>query len=579
MPKWSSFFTRFFLALCLCILGITVIFYGMSSYYFSDIYLASHYDALQESLRQGSRLLARYRAGEITQEALRAATNPVLTTDDGFFMLLDREKNVLAYTESAAPYFAGKTLPALMQALEQEAPAIARSRDTGTTALLIGERTEDGYVFCGRPMRLFVGAAFSFRNRLFFSMFFVVCMALAASIVAARRAMRPARMITEMAARLTEGEQVLLPDNLPGKEMREIAGALNYMSRTVAHAIQELRYEKETMALILEGLNEGILAVDEKGAILHENAAAWRLVGGEETDAYHAVMDALREKRPEDQWEKKFTAGDRILFFAVSRLPAEAGNAPRGTVALIRDITEQEHLERTRHDYVANISHELRTPLSSIRGLGEGLRDGLVTEEKDRLRYYNIIVEEVTRLSRLVNDLLELSSLQSNPAAFEMEKVDPNELIYDLHDRNERLFAQKDIAFDRALPREPLPFIVSNEDRLAQVLTIFLDNARKFTPAGGSVVLGAEAAPGGIRFFVKDTGIGMDQETQRLAFERFHQAESSHSEKGSGLGLSIAREILLKMGVEITLNSAPGAGSEFSFVIPEKENSRAAASV
>ena len=220
---------------------------------------------------------------------------------------------------------------------------------------------------------------------------------------------------------------------------------------------------------------------------------------------------------------------------------------------------------------MANISHELRTPLASMRGLAEGLRDGMVTEEKDRQRYYSIIVNEVTRLSRLVNDLLELSSLQSNPAAFEMETVDPNELIYELHDRNGSLFVEKGLAFVRSLPEEPLPDVWSNEDRLAQVLTIFLDNARKYTPAGGTVTLGAEKTPGGVGFFVRDTGIGMDEETRRMAFERFHQAERSRSDKGSGLGLSIAKEILQKMDVAIRLESQLGQGSEFSFVINEKE--------
>ena len=160
-----------------------------------------------------------------------------------------------------------------------------------------------------------------------------------------------------------------------------------------------------------------------------------------------------------------------------------------------------------------------------------------------------------------------MSSLQSNPAAFEMETIDPNELIYELQDLNEQLFAKKGLRFLRSLPDEPLPDIRSNEDRLSQVLTIFLDNARKYTPAGGEVTIGAERAAGGVRFFVRDTGVGMDEETQRLAFERFHQAERGRSDQGSGLGLSIAREILQKLGVEIMLQSAPGKGSEFSFVI------------
>ena len=572
MPNRFSSLTRFLLLVALYVVGVTVAFFALSSYYFNDINIAANYSALTGSLRTAAELLDCYAAGETGVGELQRAVNPVLNADDAFYMILDGDKQVLAYTESAAPYFTGSTLPQLLQTVDRDESAAVRLRDREGSALLAGMKTENGYVLAGRPMRLFSGTMFSFQSRLFISMGVVLLLMLLVGAITAQRASKPARIIHEMAGRLTEGEMVTLPENLPGREMREIAGALNYMSRTVARAISDLKYEKETMALILEGLSEGILAVDDKGKILHENAAAWQLLGGEETAAYHSVMDALREQHEEEHWARKFNAGERVLYYAVSRLPEDEKNSRRrGTVALIRDITEQERLERTRYDYVANISHELRTPLASIRGLGEGLRDGLVTEEKDQKRYYNIIVQEVTRLSRLVNDMLELSSLQSNPAAFEMERVDPNELIYDLHDRNSSLFEEKGLSFVRSLPDEPLPDIRSNEDRLSQVLTIFLDNARKYTPAGGTVTVGAEDAERGVRFFVRDTGIGMDEETQRLAFDRFHQAERSHSDKGSGLGLSIAKEVLQKLGVEIQLKSALGQGSEFSFIIDYQE--------
>ena len=579
MPKRFSSITRFLLLAALYMVGVTVAFFVLSSYYFNEINLSAHYSALTEGLRGAEDLLESYSKGDAALDDLRHAVNPALTTDGAFYMILDENQHVLAYTESAAPYFAGSTLPALLEAVDRNDTAAVRRQANGQTALMMGEKADGGYVLAGRPMRVLSGTVFSFQSRMLISMGAVLLIMLLAGTLSARRAARPAKIITEMAGRLVEGESVTLPENLPGEDMQEIAAALNYMSRAVARAIGELKYEKETMALILEGLNEGILAVDDTGRILHENAAAWQLLGGEDSPASRSVMEALMENPQEENWSRKFTAGDRVLFFAVSRLPQDEKKARRGgTVALIRDITEQERLERTRYDYVANISHELRTPLASIRGLGEGLRDGLVTEERDRSRYYNIIVDEVTRLSRLVNDLLELSSLQSNPAAFETERVDPNELIYDLHDRNGSLFTGKSIAFIRSLPDDPLPDIFSNEDRLSQVLTIFLDNARKYTPEHGTVTLGAERAEGGIRFFVQDTGIGMDEETQRLAFDRFHQAERGRSDKGSGLGLSIAREILQKMGVTIQLKSAPGKGSEFSFVIGDKESANQARS-
>ena len=572
MPERFSSLTRFLLLLALYMGAVTVAFFALSSYYFNDINITANYSALTDALNEEADLLHSYRTGRLSSADLQQAVNPALNADSAFYMLLDEEKHVLAYTESAAPYFAGSTLPNLLDALDRDESAAVRRQGDGETAILAGQKVPGGYVLAGRPTRSISGTVMSFRTRMLMSMGAVLILIVLVGSLSAQRVSRPARIITEMAGRLTEGELVTLPENLPGKDVQEIAGALNYMSRTVTRAIGDLKYEKETMSLILEGLNEGILAVDEKGAILHENAAAWQLLGGEETEACRAVKACLLEKHEENHWEQKFTFGSRVLYFAVSRLPQdEKTGKSRGSVALIRDITEQERLERTRHDYVANISHELRTPLASIRGLGEGLRDGLVTDEADQKRYYGIIVQEVTRLSRLVNDMLELSSLQSNPAAFEMERVDPNELIYDLHDRNGSLFTEKQIAFERSLPDDPLPDIRSNEDRLSQVLTIFLDNARKYTPEGGTVTVGAEQTEEGIRFFVRDTGIGMDEETQRLAFERFHQAERGRSDKGSGLGLSIAREVLQKMGVEIKVKSAPGEGSEFAFVIPHAE--------
>ena len=571
MSKKTTLTGRFIVITLLCVLGMAVTFYALTSYLFGRTYSRTALSYMKDACRNASHLLHLYTEKELTQEELQQAVNPTLTIDNGFFMLMDREQNVLAYTESAAPYFAGEGVRAILEELRQQERSTEVQKEEGNTLVqLAGERTPDGFVVAGRPTRIFRSGADLFRTRLFFSMAAVLVAALFVALWLAVRTAKPAIIIMEMAERIAQGEQMTVPENLPGREMQQVAASLNHMGRAVTKAMDDLKYEKETMALILEGLSEGILAVDENGGILHENEAAWKLLGGRETPACRAVLRALTEKRGEDSWEGRWQGRSRTLFFAVSRLPRGSGGR-RGTVALIRDITEQERLERTRHDYVANISHELRTPLSSIRGLGEGLRDGMVTEEKDRQRYYTIITEEANRLTRLVNDLLELSSLQSNPAAFEMETVDPNELIYDLYDRNSFLFSEKKLSFARALPEAPLPEILSNEDRLSQALTIFLDNARKYTPAGGSVTLGAERVPAGIRFFVRDTGIGMSEETREMAFERFHQAEKGRSDKGSGLGLAIAREVLQKMDITIQLESEEGKGSEFSFVAPLAE--------
>ena len=571
MHKHSSYVTRFILLMGLCVLALTVLFYGLSSYFFSEFYNTSKYAAMREELRAASALFSRYHSGEIAREALDAAVNPSINPNRVFYIMADSDCHLLACTGDPAAHPSQETLDTLIASLQENHAVTLRYPHPDGITMLMGEKHPGGYIFAGMPVWLMSGG--SFYGRLLISMGLGLTLILVLAVFSFRKAGKPAQMIKEMSARLIRGEQLQLPENLPGQEMQEIAKAMNHMSRTVAKAFHELRYERDITALTLEGLTEGILAVNVKGEILHENSAARRLLGENASQAREKVLCALRDNRPDMQWDGKIEKDGAVLYYSIARLPAREDEEYQGTVALIRDITEQERLERTRHDYVANISHELRTPLSSIRGLGEGLRDGMVTEEKDRQRYYSIIVDEVTRLSRLVNDLLELSSLQSNPAAFEMEKIDPNELIYELHDLNGRLFEEKSVFFDYRLPEDPLPIILSNEDRLSQVLTIFLDNARKYTKAQGHVWIGGEKTEEGVRFFVEDTGIGMDDETRRLAFDRFHQAEKGRSDKGSGLGLSIAHEILQKMNVSIQLESQPGKGSIFSFIIPYAENS------
>ena len=253
--------------------------------------------------------------------------------------------------------------------------------------------------------------------------------------------------------------------------------------------------------------------------------------------------------------------GERTVL-AVFRPLAEGA----GALAVLRDVTEHERLERTRRDYVANISHELRTPLSSMRGITEGLRDGLVTADEERQRYYELLLGEVRRLSRLVDDLLELSNLQSSPASFAVEPTDALETLYELYDRTGTLARKKGVTLTLDVP-EALPPVLTNEDRLQQVLTILLDNAIKFTPAGGTVTLLARQEGRHVRFAVRDTGIGMDEHTLQHAFDRFHQADPSHNLKGSGLGLAIAQEIMQRLDSRVTAKSRPGKGSEFAFLI------------
>lgn len=567
----ASYLTRFVAITAVIVLLSAMGMFALSNYLSNSVFSVSNRSELEKAIAQADQQLERYNAGEIKRSELREIVNPAINSGDIFMMLLTPDTRVAAYTESAVAYFSSAKLVYYCQQLDKGKTLYSSEWETGGLALLMGQKTENGYVFAGKPMRAFMNASSSFRVSLitwFLPMLLLICLFGGFMM---RIFARPVNVLTDAAAKVASGETVDLDEELPG-EIGEVARAFNQMSERIAHTISELNQEKETMRMILESLSEGILALDADGTTILENSAALELMGAAGTTAHDKVMNALQECLKSGQnGEGRVERGDAVLQYFITHLPSDQKR--RGVIALVRDVTEQERLEQTRHDYVANISHELRTPLANMRGLAEGLRDGLVTDADDQMRYYGIIVEEVKRLSRLVNDLLELSGLQSNPKAFEMEKVEPTEIMWELYDLNKKPFSDKNQTLLLEVPQDDLPTIITNEDRLSEVLTIFLDNARKYTNEGGTIVLGAQpdmqdGLLTGVRFYVRDNGIGMDEETQKHVFERFHQADKSHSQKGSGLGLSIAREILLKLGVSITLKSELGKGSEFSFILP-----------
>ena len=515
--------------------------------------------------RDATRRLAREEVSHALDTGLRllgspeaeTAVNPALNPGEVFVILLDGEGVPFAMTEAAGDYLGRLSLPELTAALGPDAP-------TELTALpevlLMGRQGEGGFALAGKALASSNLAMGGFRSLLLqYTLIAAVLMAVAL-VLLSWRINQPVDMLASAVQRISEGEQVQIIEKLP-VELRPLGRGLNTLSHRLSRTLGELTYERDTLSQVLESLDEGVLAIDRQGDVLRENQAVARLLEGQGSAYYARVLACLRDAADSPREPLTLQIGERTVLAVFRPLAARAG-----ALAVLRDVTEHERLERTRRDYVANITHELRTPLSTLRGITEGLRDGLVTEEKERQRYYELMLSEVKRLSRLVSDLLELSSLQSSPAAFALETVDPLETLYEAHDRAQTLAREKGVALTLRVP-EALPPVCTNEDRLQQVLTILLDNAIKFTPAGGEVTLSAEQEARHVRFSVRDTGIGMDAYTLEHAFDRFHQADPSHGAKGSGLGLAIAREVMQRLGSRIVAHSEPGKGSEFSFLI------------
>ncbi len=258
--------------------------------------------------------------------------------------------------------------------------------------------------------------------------------------------------------------------------------------------------------------------------------------------------------------------------FDVTAAPLPGG----GAVAVLRDLTETERVEKTRRDFIANVSHELRTPLTSIQGYSETLLDSAPDNGAPTREFLEIIRKNAARMSRLTEDLLTLARVESGETRFDAEPVPPIELLHDAEESFREIVRAQGVELqiqDEHSPTgspESLPLVLADREAIHQVFSNLIDNAMKYGRAGGRIVLGARPAPRGIEFFVQDFGAGIASEHLPRLFERFYRVDKARSREsgGTGLGLAIAKHIMLAHGGSIRAESELAHGSTFLFTLP-----------
>lgn len=228
-------------------------------------------------------------------------------------------------------------------------------------------------------------------------------------------------------------------------------------------------------------------------------------------------------------------------------------------------IKERNQLDQTRKDYVANISHELKSPLSSIKALTETLSDGVVSDQDKVNQYYGIILRESARLERLVNDLLELSRLQSGTEKFEKSSTNTGKMIWKAIEPFLVVSDDLELKIQVLSELDAVPEVQTNEDRIIQVMTILLDNAIKF--AREQIIIDTQFNAKQVIISIEDDGPGIPHDQLPLIFERFHKGDLSRNSQGSGLGLSIAEEIMKQLNGKLAVESRVDEGSKFLIFI------------
>ncbi|HHW43651.1 HAMP domain-containing protein [Desulfofundulus thermobenzoicus] len=305
-----------------------------------------------------------------------------------------------------------------------------------------------------------------------------------------------------------------------------------------------------------------------------QNASIYALMLGVLAATLLSLVFSRTLTRPLVQMNKvarAMAAGDFSCQLAV-RSRDEMGVLAESLNTLSRELQEKiaalQKLDATRKEFVANVSHELRTPLTVMQGYTEALLDGLARDESQRREYLKNILEEILRLRRLVNDLLDLRRMEAGRITLNRRMVDMELLVNQVVERFAGMAAEKGVELNTRIA-PGVPPVAGDGDRLAQVLINLVDNGLKVTPGGGRVEVELRAVPDGVAVTVTDTGPGIPPGELPLIWERFYKGDPARQrrEGGSGLGLAIARQIVELHGGRITVHSEPGKGAAFTIFL------------
>ena len=393
----------------------------------------------------------------------------------------------------------------------------------------------------------------------------------------AKRTTRSIRAVTEGARHLASGDLEHRVDAISSDETQELAEAFNSMALSLKQMVVDLSTERNKLSAVLATMADGVAVIDGEDRVVLANPATetlldlpsprqedQRLVEMVRDHDLHRLISRCRSTGELQQEEVELTPSRR--YIRVIAIPLPSTDAEE-VLLVLHDLTREQRVETTRREFVANVSHELRTPLASVKAAVETLEQGALNEPQAADRFLSGISRNVDRMTRIVEDLLELSRLDTGQAVIQMSSFHVRELIEETVEGYLPLAQANDVSLQVELPTD-LPSVIGDEVKFQQVVSNLVENAIKFTPAGGKVTVTAEAGEKSVAMSVTDTGIGIAYEHVPHVFERFYKIDRSRKDEGSGLGLAIAKHIVQAHGGEMWVKSREGEGSTFTFSLP-----------
>jgi len=408
-----------------------------------------------------------------------------------------------------------------------------------------------------------------------------IVVAVVVGLFVSQRVTQPLRWMEGVAQRMAEGDLAQIVPVAGTDEIAELGVALNRTAVALREKIERLGDEQAKVRTILDGMSEGVVALDDRGRLLLLNPSA-RVMFGAENGAPEGrpLVEVIRQKGLLDLVDEVRVSGaparhevelgppiNRVV--AARGAPLGLGPGAGGVLLVLHDVTELRRLERVRSEFVANVSHELRTPLTCIKGYLETLLDGALDDRAHARRFLEVAGTHAERLDRLIDDLLELSNIESGRVTMVPKRLELGDVVVGVAAMFERRTAQNQQTLECSV--RPGLVVHADRDRLVQILVNLVDNAVKFTPEGGRIDIEAVPGPGGrVAVRIRDTGIGIPSIDLPRITERFYRVDKDRSREvgGTGLGLAIVKHLIQAHGGELHIESVLGQGTTVSFTLP-----------
>lgn len=424
----------------------------------------------------------------------------------------------------------------------------------------------------------------------------------AGSLILARQISRPLTETRDAAIRVASGDYSSVPVK-SNDELGEVARAFNYMAEELEHYVGEIQHQKSHLEAVLEASPEAVVAIDPEERVTMANPAAARMLGVKPTSFGHrlselkvpeGILACLREASSRGAAVREIEVGEKTYWAYAARMNLNesegrtedsANSSLGGAILAVRDITEHRSLERAKTDFVSDVSHELRTPLATIQSAVH-----LIERARERLdplehRALELADQELKRIRGMVEELLILAQMDSRQYALELAPTDLDEVIRKALDsieaKAERFGIEVHYAEDGLIEApDETHRCVCDAQKIYQVLLNLLDNAIKYSDAGGRVDISVLESISSITIRVSDTGVGIPEEDLPNLFDRFYRVNKDRSRAtgGSGLGLAISKQIVELHGGSLFVKSEVGAGSTFEVRLPKSPLPRSASS-